>query len=165
LTHTTAMEYKAHQSLHPCASKYLQYRWDKSGYDIHDKKIQSTKAKVNTSPPKIYAHILAKRKKKMMEEERVSRIQKENHILLNKITQIQQTAGRIDCRNEYVNKKHDTDKRQEALLEIVKTNKIILRRLSQCTSYYSVEGWNEQWLKTLDHMKSLGRFPPLRHVQ
>lgn len=65
----------------------------------------------------------------------------------------------------YLTLRHDTDKRQEALLEIVKTNKIILRRLSQCTSYYSVEGWNEQWLKTLDHMKSLGRFPPLRHVQ
>lgn len=40
-----------------------------------------------------------------MEEERVSKIQKENHMLLNKITHIKQTAGRIDCRNEYVNKR------------------------------------------------------------
>lgn len=31
-------------------------------------KIQSTKAKVNTSPPKIYGHILAKRKKRMVRE-------------------------------------------------------------------------------------------------
>ncbi|KAK2850255.1 hypothetical protein Q7C36_009038 [Tachysurus vachellii] len=32
------MQHKSHQPLQPCASKYLQFRWDKSGYDIHKKK-------------------------------------------------------------------------------------------------------------------------------
>lgn len=65
----------------------------------------------------------------------------------------------------YFNFRLDTDKRQEALLEIVKDNKIILRRLSQCTPYYSVQEWNEQWIKTLGLMRSIGRFPPLCHSQ
>ncbi|XP_027021785.1 uncharacterized protein CFAP97D2 [Tachysurus fulvidraco] len=159
------MQHKSHQPLQPCASKYLQFRWDKSGYEIHNKKVQSAKAKVNTTPPKIYNHILLKRKKKMMEEERLSTIQRDNRMLLDKISHIKQTSGQIDCRNEYVNKRLDTDKRQEALLEIVKDNKIILRRLAQCTPYYSVQVWNEQWIKTLDVMKSIGRFPPLSHAQ
>ncbi|KAK3569082.1 hypothetical protein QTP86_022107 [Hemibagrus guttatus] len=159
------MQHKAHQPLQPCANKYLQYRWDKRDYDIHKKKFQSAKAMVNTTPPKIYDHILLKRKKKMQEEERLSTIQRDNRMLLDKISHIKQTSGQIDCRNEYVNKRLDTDKRQEALLEIVKDNKIILRRLSQCTPYYSVQAWNEQWIKTLDIMKSVGRFPPLNHAQ
>lgn len=62
-------------------------------------------------------------------------------------------------------RRHDTNKKQEALLEIVKDNKIMLRHLSQCTPYYSVQVWNEQWMKTLDLMKSIGRFPPLSHAQ
>lgn len=40
LSHTTTMQHKAHQPLMPCASKYLQYRWDKGAYDIHKKKVR-----------------------------------------------------------------------------------------------------------------------------
>lgn len=123
LRQTITMQHKSHQPLQPCASKYLQFRWDKNGYDIHKKKVrcsgvngiyilfsgkcdiyllfsleiqklksccfflrkekiastdytchdffllfkvQSAKATVNTTPPKIYNHILLKRKKKMV---------------------------------------------------------------------------------------------------
>lgn len=41
----------------------------------------------------------------------------------------------------------------------------MLRRLAQCTPSYSVQVWNEEWIKTLDLMKSIGRFPPLNHAQ
>ncbi|XP_053536672.1 uncharacterized protein cfap97d2 [Ictalurus punctatus] len=132
------MQHKAHQPLLPCASKYLQYRWDKSGYEIHMKKL---------------------------EKERLSKIQRENLMLLDKISHIKRNTGRTDCRNEYADKRLDSDKRQEALLEIAKDNKIMLRHLTQCAPYYSVQVWNEQWIKTLEIMKSVGRFPPLNHAQ
>ncbi|KAI5106947.1 hypothetical protein C0J45_2585 [Silurus meridionalis] len=159
------MQHKAHQPLMPCTSKYLQYRWDKNDFEIHKKKVQSAKATLNTNPPKIYNHILVKRKKKMLEDERLSTIQRDNHMLLDKISHIKKTAGRIDCKNEYVSKRLDTEKRQEALLEIVKNNKRMLQSLSHCEPYYSAQGWNEQWIKTLGLMKSIGRFPPLNYAQ
>lgn len=39
------------------------------------------------------------------EEERLSTIQRDNQMLLDKISHIKQTSGQIDCRNEYVNKR------------------------------------------------------------
>ncbi|KAK1797813.1 hypothetical protein P4O66_008165, partial [Electrophorus voltai] len=93
-----------YQPLLPCASKHLQYKWDRSCYNMHREKVKSAKATINSSPPETYGHLLVKRKTKKMEEERLSKIQRENHMLLDKISHIMRTTGRIDSRNDYVSK-------------------------------------------------------------
>lgn len=40
-----------------------------------------------------------------LEEERVSRIERENQMLLDKMSHIMQTNGGVDCRNDYVKKR------------------------------------------------------------
>ncbi|XP_072541315.1 sperm axonemal maintenance protein CFAP97D1 [Salminus brasiliensis] len=155
------MQHQAYQPLLPCVNKYLQHKWDKSCYEMHRKRVQTAKATINTAPPKIYGHLLVKGKKQQLEEERLSTIQRENHMLLDKISHIMRTTGRLDCRNDYVKKSLCTDKRQQELLQTVKENQMIFQRLSQCTPYYSVELWREQWLETLNLMENIGRFPHL----
>ncbi|XP_066497527.1 sperm axonemal maintenance protein CFAP97D1 [Hoplias malabaricus] len=159
------MQHQAYQPLQPCVNKYLQEKWDKSCYEMHRKRVQSAKSTLNTTPPLVYGHLLTKKKKQKLEEERLSTIQRENNMLLDKISHIMKTTGRIDCRNDYVKKSLYADKREKDLLQIVKENQLIIQRLSQCAPQYSVKLWREQWLENLHLMEQIGRFPHLHSSQ
>ncbi|TRY88213.1 hypothetical protein DNTS_026902 [Danionella cerebrum] len=155
------MQHLAHQPVLPCVNKYLQYRWDKNCYQMHRNKVKSAKPTINTTPPKTYGHLLVKLKKKQLEEERVSKIKKENHKLLEKMCHIMQTCGGVDCRNDYVKKSLGSEKRQLELLEISRENVRLLQRLSACRPRYSAQLWHEDWIKHLELLEAIGRYPPL----
>ncbi|XP_067264926.1 sperm axonemal maintenance protein CFAP97D1 isoform X1 [Chanodichthys erythropterus] len=159
------MQHQAYQPVLPCVNKYLQYRWDKNCYEMHRSKVKSAKPTINTTPPKTYGHLLVKFKKRQLEEERISRIERENQMLLDKMSHIMQTNGGVDCRNDYVKKSLGTEKRQLELLRIAKENEWILQRLSSCRPRYSVHVWHEQWLKNLELMENIGRYPRLYTAQ
>ncbi|XP_007227834.2 sperm axonemal maintenance protein CFAP97D1 [Astyanax mexicanus] len=159
------MQHQAYQPLLPCANKYLQYKWDKSCYETHRNRVQTAKATINTTPPKVYSHLLVKGKKQKLEEDRLSTIQRENHMLLDKINHIMKTTGRTDCKNDYVQKSLISGKRQQDLLQIVKENQLMFQRLSQCRATYSAELWRNQWLENLNLMENIGRFPSTNSTQ
>uniref|UniRef100_A0A8C2KMZ9 Si:dkey-83m22.7 n=1 Tax=Cyprinus carpio TaxID=7962 RepID=A0A8C2KMZ9_CYPCA len=159
------MQHQAYQPVLPCVNKYLQYRWDKNCYEMHRSKVKSAKPTINTTPPKTYNHLLVKLKKKQLEEERVSRIKRENHMLLDKMSHIMHTGGGVDCRNGYVKKSLGSEKRQLELLRITKDNQCLLQRLSTCRPRYSVQVWHEQWLDNLQLMETIGRYPRLYKAQ
>jgi E3 ubiquitin-protein ligase TRIP12 len=48
-----------------------------------------------------------KLKKLQLEEERTATIERDNRILLEKMSHIMQTTGRIDNRNEYESKRYE----------------------------------------------------------
>ncbi|XP_077073182.1 sperm axonemal maintenance protein CFAP97D1 isoform X3 [Siphateles boraxobius] len=129
------MQHQAYQPVLPCVNKYLQYRWDKNCYEMHRNKL---------------------------EEERVSRIERENQMLLDKMTHIMQTNGGVDCRNDYVKKSLGSERRLQELFHITKENQRILQRLSTCRPRHSVQEWREQWLRNLQLMENIGRYP--RHT-
>ncbi|XP_073701370.1 sperm axonemal maintenance protein CFAP97D1 [Garra rufa] len=159
------MQHQAYQPILPCVNKYLQYRWDKNCYEMHRNKVKSAKPTINTTSPKTYNHLLVKLKKIQLEDERVSRIKRENHMLLDKMSHIMQTNGGVDCRNDCVKKSLGSEKRQMELLRITKENQGILQRLSTCKPRYSVQVWHEQWLKNLELMDAIGRYPHLYTAQ
>uniref|UniRef100_A0A672SQ54 Si:dkey-83m22.7 n=1 Tax=Sinocyclocheilus grahami TaxID=75366 RepID=A0A672SQ54_SINGR len=144
------MQHQAYQPILPCVNKYLQYRWDKNCYEMHRNKVKSAKPTINTTPPKTYNHLLVKLKIRQLEEERVSRIKKENHMLLDKMSHIMQTSGGVDCRNDYVQKSLGSEKRQQDLLRITEEHECLLQRLSSCRPRYSVQ-----------LMDTIGRYPRL----
>ncbi|XP_051566250.1 sperm axonemal maintenance protein CFAP97D1 [Myxocyprinus asiaticus] len=165
LRRSKVMQHQAYQPILPCANKYLQYRWDKNCYDMHRDKVKSAKPTINATSPKTYDHLLVKLKKQQLEEERVSRIKRENHMLLDKMSHIMQTVGGVDSKNDYVKKSLNRDKRQLELLQITKENQRILQRLSSCRPHYSIQVWHEQWFKNLELIDSIGRYPRLYSSQ
>lgn len=97
-----------------------------------------------------------------------------------------QTNGGVDCKNIYVKKRYTcnifveltynsfvicflhvygfcfslgSEKRQLELLHITKENQRILQRLSTCRPRYSAQVWQEQWLRHLELMDAIGRYP------
>ncbi|KAL2081332.1 hypothetical protein ACEWY4_023185 [Coilia grayii] len=159
------MAHQSYQPVLPCVSKFLQYRWDQNSYDIHRKKVSSAKATISRTPPKTYTHINNNSKEKKLKEDRISVIERDNHMLLEKISHIMRTTGRVDNKNDFISKRICSEKRQQDLLRITEENLKILNRLSQCGPNYSIQRWHDDWLKTTTLMESIGRYPRVNSVQ
>ncbi|XP_035249155.1 uncharacterized protein si:dkey-83m22.7 isoform X2 [Anguilla anguilla] len=153
------MQHRAYQPILPCGNKYLQQKWDRTHYEMHQKKVTSAKPTVSTGPPQTYGHLQLKLKKLKLEEERMSIIQRDNKMLLDKISFIMRTTGHIDNRNNYENRSLCREKRQQELLRVSKENQVIVERLSRCGPRYSRRQWHEDWLRTEEYRESIARYP------
>ncbi|XP_021452554.2 uncharacterized protein CFAP97D2 isoform X3 [Oncorhynchus mykiss] len=153
------MQHLLHQPLLLNGNKYLQQKWDKASYEMHLRKVKSAKPTIDTTAPKTYGHLALKMKKQKFQEQSMSKIQRENNMLLEKISHIMRTTGRIDNRNDYENKSLCREMQQQELLRITKDNQLILLRLTQCQPHYSIKDWHEDWLKTIKLMESIARYP------
>ncbi|XP_064412858.1 sperm axonemal maintenance protein CFAP97D1-like isoform X1 [Latimeria chalumnae] len=114
---------------------------------------------VDTNTPQTYGHLHLKLKKLKLEEERLSTIDRDNHLLLEKMSCIMRTRGRIDNRNDYERKSLNREKRQQELLRVTQENQIILERITKCEPQYSVEKWHEDWQRSEKQMDNIARFP------
>nr|XP_006639009.2 PREDICTED: uncharacterized protein C17orf105 homolog [Lepisosteus oculatus] len=153
------MQHRAYQPVLPCGNKYLQQKWDITCYKEHRRKVKSAQPMVNTTSPQAYGHLHVKMKKLKLEEERLSVIQRDNDMLLGKMSYIMRTTGRIDNRNDYEYKSLSREKRQQELLRVTKENQVILERISHCGSRYSVERWREDWRRTEKYMERIAHYP------
>lgn len=60
-----------------------------------------------------------------VEEERLATIERDNRILLEKMSFVMRTQGRVDNRNDYVHKSLNKTKRQRELLRVTHENQVI----------------------------------------
>ncbi|XP_075937913.1 uncharacterized protein CFAP97D2 [Anarhichas minor] len=69
--------------------------------------VKSAKPTINTTPPKTYSHLTIKLKnqKAALEEELAMTIQRNNNMLVEKISHIMRTSGGVDNRNYYDSKR------------------------------------------------------------
>ncbi|OCT95290.1 uncharacterized protein LOC108708418 [Xenopus laevis] len=151
--------HRSYQPILPCGNKYLQQKWDETYYDEHKRKVQSAKPMVDTNSPHTYVHLNQKLKKLKLEEERLAVIERDNHLLLQKMSTIMKTKGRVDNKNEYEAKSLNKEKRDRELLKVSRENQTILDRITKCEPQYQVEKWHEDWVKAEKYMDSIARYP------
>jgi len=72
----------------PEGNKLLSRRWREKEREIHQHKLSSMKATVEIREPATFSHLQKKLKKSQMQEERYTEIERENRILLEKMTHI-----------------------------------------------------------------------------
>ncbi|XP_074800990.1 uncharacterized protein CFAP97D2 isoform X2 [Natator depressus] len=124
--------HRAYQPSLPCGNKYLQQKWDKANYEEH---------------------------KKRLEKEQLSVIERDNHLLLEKISCIMRTKGRIDNKNYCQAKSLNREKREKELLRVSQENQAILDRITKCEPQYQVQRWHEDWQRAEKYMDSIARYP------
>ena len=73
---------------------------------IHQSIYTIAKAVIDNKPPQTYMHVHLKLKKLQVEEERLATIERDNRILLEKMCYIMRTRGRVDCENDYMQKRY-----------------------------------------------------------
>ncbi|XP_075418800.1 uncharacterized protein CFAP97D2 [Tenrec ecaudatus] len=64
-------------------------------------KVQNARPLVDSQAPPTFSHVCLKLKKLKLEEERLSVIDRDNRLLLEKIAYIMRTKGQTDNRNDY----------------------------------------------------------------
>ncbi|XP_048388298.1 uncharacterized protein CFAP97D2 isoform X3 [Stegostoma tigrinum] len=99
--------YRAYQPIVPTGSKYLQEKWDRACYHEHRRKVKDAKSTIDNHSPETYSHLNLKFKKLKLEEDRLSIIERDNQLLLQKMSTIMRTTGRVDNKNEYKLKSHN----------------------------------------------------------
>jgi len=151
--------HKSYQPILPSHNRLLQKRWDNTYYDEHRSRVRSAKAMVDTKAPQTYVHMHLKLKKLQLEEERMSTIERDNRLLLEKMSQIIRTKGRVDNRNYYQYKSLNHEKRQRELLRVTKENQKILGRITVREPEYSQRRLERDWRKQEQLMDNIARYP------
>lgn len=151
--------HRSYQSILPTHNKLLQKKWDDTYYNEHRRKVRTAHSMVDTRAPPTYMHLHLKLKKLQLEEERLATIERDNRILLEKMSYVMRTRGRVDNRNNYEYRSLNREKRQRELLRVTKENQSILTRITSRSPEYSVQRWNTQWEDNQKFMDNIAHFP------
>nr|XP_017195241.1 uncharacterized protein CFAP97D2 isoform X1 [Oryctolagus cuniculus] len=89
--------YRAPRPLLPYAGEHLQRSWDKA-YQDHRRKVQNAQPLVDTRAPPTFCHLQLKVKRLKLEEERLSTIDRNNRLLLERVAHILKTRGQPGSR-------------------------------------------------------------------
>ncbi|XP_055100999.2 uncharacterized protein CFAP97D2 isoform X3 [Symphalangus syndactylus] len=100
----------------PCASEYLWHAREKA-YQDHRRKVQSARPLVDTCAPLTFRHLHLKLKRLKLEEERLSVIERDNRLLLEKVASVMRTRGQTDSKNDST---HRRGKREQKLRRVRK---------------------------------------------
>jgi len=128
-------------------------------YDTHRRKVQSAKAVIDNKPPQTYMHLHLKLKKLQVEEERIATIERDNRILMEKMSYIMRTRGRVDNRNDHEFKSLNKTKRQRELLRVTHENQAILKRITSKEPHYNHLQWEDEWHINETYMDNISTYP------
>ncbi|XP_072163514.1 sperm axonemal maintenance protein CFAP97D1-like [Diadema setosum] len=151
--------HRAYQPITPANNKLLKKRWDERRFDRHRMKVQNAKPVIDDKPPKTYMHLHLKLKKMQMEEERLTIIERDNRILLEKMCHIMLTTGSVDNKNYYDSKSLNRMARQRELLRVTHENQAIMRRILSKQATYSRHQWEDEWKLNKMYMKNIAKYP------
>ena len=127
----------------------LNKHTDKKAYEKskakHLEKLNNIKSSIDTSAPPRRNHLRRNRKKEQMMEERFAKIERENRILLEKMSHIMQN-NTLDNKNGSSKYAHSLNKesRKRELSKITQQNQSILRRIQEKEPTYDHYLWEEE---------------------
>ncbi|XP_029388124.1 uncharacterized protein CFAP97D2 isoform X1 [Mus pahari] len=134
----------------PWANRDLQRAWEKT-YQDHRKKVQNAQPLVDTHPPQIYSHLCLKFKKLKMEEERLSTIDRNNYLLLQRVASAMKTRGQSDGQNNFTQRSLNRKSREQASMKVQKQNQVVPERLRSSEPWYGAQRLRKDWAAVASH--------------
>merc|ERR1719505_183651 len=116
-------------------------------------------AVLDNHAPQTYMHMHLKLKKMQVEEERLATVERDNRILLEKMSYIMRTKGRVDNHNDVEHKSLNKTKRQRELLRVTHENQAILKRITSKEPHYNQMQWEEEWNNNVQYMENISQYP------
>ena len=117
----------------PRLNKHLDEKWVKHCQQMHRKRLKQMKPAIDNKPPPKYVHLVQNLKKQQMDEERYSQIERDNYLLLDKMSYIMTHPQLLD--EKYMGppvtfgKSLNKEYRKRELMRITEENLQILRRI------------------------------------
>ena len=143
----------------PTLNKHTDKRYVERCQDIHARKLNSIKSHIDTSAPPRRNHLRKNLKKEQMMEERFAKIERENRILLEKMSHIMEN-NTLDNANGSRKYAHSLNKeqRKRELAKITMENQSILRRIQQREPTYDHFLWEEEARKNATYAENVREF-------
>ncbi|XP_032352450.1 uncharacterized protein CFAP97D2 isoform X1 [Camelus ferus] len=113
----------------PRTGERQQRTWEKA-YQDHRRKVQEAQPLVDTRAPLTLGHLHLKLKKLKLEEGRLSVIDRDNRLLLEKVSCIMRTRGQASSRSACTRRSLDRGKRDQKHHRVQREDKIILERIT-----------------------------------
>lgn len=151
--------HRTYKPILPTHSKLLQKRWDTAYYDEHRRRLASATPTIDTRPPRTYMHMHLKLKRLQVDEERLAVIERDNRILVEKMSKIMKTQGGVDNQNPYEYKSLNHEKRLRELLQVTKGNERIVKRISSKKPLYDHAQWDRDWITNQQYMDQISAYP------
>mmetsp|Transcript_11971 Transcript_11971/g.21212 ORF Transcript_11971/g.21212 Transcript_11971/m.21212 type:complete len:174 (+) Transcript_11971:117-638(+) len=144
----------------PVGNKQCYQRHVQMCQDKHKQKLREMKCSIDNAPPKRHSHLHKNLKKEQLMEERFAEIERDNRLLLEKMSYIMRHNS-LDNVNTSTQYGHSLNKeqRKRELQRITKDNQAILRRIQHSEPTYDHLSWleearrNEQYMKNICELK------------
>ena len=146
--------YRAHRRGNQVAAR----KYDEYCQRLHKKRLRTIKAAIDNKAPKRPSHLRKNLKREQMMEERYATIERENRLLLEKMSAIMQGGHGIDNKlrkPKNVGSSMNKSYRKRELQRITQENQAILRRIQACEPSLNRAVWeedrrqNEKWLRNI----------------
>lgn len=153
----------------PVGNKICSRRIQQREQDLHRERIKNMKSQVDTRIPMVATleHVKVNLKKEQMMEDRYTEIDRDNRILLKKMTHIMKQQNntlsltprtpRVPASGGPVSLNKDARKKE--MLRITKENQSILRRIQQAQPVYNHVEWEDEHRKNASYLKNRCEFP------
>lgn len=142
----------------PVGNRLLSRIWEERSEELHRRKLRDMRARVDSASPHVFPHTARRAKKEQLLEEHYTEIERENRLLLEKMSSIMK--GKQEPKPQPARKRSlNQDFRRRELVKITQENQALLRRLQGRTSAYSTYRWEVDRKKTERLLKNICEFP------
>ena len=129
---------------------------------MHLKRLANVKSSIDNKAPRKLPHLRKNLKKKQMMEERFARIERENQLLLEKMSHIMEHSG-VDNKNRSLRFARSMNKqlRKQNLEKITRENQAILERIQAKEPVYSHVKWEHEREQQIKYMRNISDYGDL----
>ncbi|KAL3846813.1 hypothetical protein ACJMK2_017767 [Sinanodonta woodiana] len=157
---TSSVDTRPDNATLPNFTEPLRVKRDQTYYNKHKEKLREVKPIVDTKAPATYMHLHLRLKKLQLEKERQTAIERDNKILLDKMSYVKRTRSGKNISNTNTKfKSLNREKRQRYLSRVTEENLAMLYRITDCQPEYSNKKWQQEWEIKQRYMKSICHFP------
>lgn len=144
----------------PVANKACADRVRSQNHERHKKRIANIRPQVDTTVPTVahLDHLRNNLKREQFLEERYHTIDRENRILLTKMSEImRQTTHAPRPRSGPPSLNRDS--RKHALMKVSQQNQALLKRIQQAQPVYNHVEWEDSYRKSNTYLKNTAEYP------
>ncbi|GBG27875.1 Hypothetical Protein FCC1311_040982 [Hondaea fermentalgiana] len=150
------------RAANPCSNKFLYAKQIEQRQKAHRERLKTMRPAIDNTPPKKPSHLTNNKKKEAQMEEHFLKIERENRLLLEKMSYIMSQKA-LDNKNEAAarqgTKSLNKSYRKKELQRITEENQKILRRIQERQPYYNHAQWEEERRLQERYVRNICEYP------
>jgi len=148
----------------PVGNKLCAERNRQRDQEMHRQRLKSMRPQVDTSEPNVahLDHLRNNLKREQLLEERYFEIDRENKILLQKMSDIMRQSSYPNERGASGPPSLNRDLRKMELMRITQENQAILKRIQKAQPIYNHVEWEDSYRRSATYLKNKCEFPPMQ---